>query len=95
MKEWKVTLGGALVMFIAALGMFLWANSLEHPIRLLQDLLISNQYFVTFQAGVLFTGFGGGFLICTILIYQLEKKLESKSPETRTSRKGETEQFIY
>jgi hypothetical protein len=85
MKEWKVTLGGALVMFIAGLGMFLWANSLEHPTKLLEYSLISNQYFVTFLAGVLFTGFGGGFLICTLLIYQLEKKLESKLPDTQTA----------
>ena len=85
MKEWKVTLGGALVMFIAALGMFLWANSLEQPTKLLEYFLISNQYFVTFLAGVLFTGFGGGFLICTLLIYQLEKKLESKSSDTQTA----------
>ena len=95
MKEWKVTLGGALVMFIAALGMFLWANSLEQPTKLLEYFLISNQYFVTYMAGVLFTGFGGGFLICTLLIYQLEKKLESKLPDTQTASKGETEQFIY
>ena len=85
MKEWKVTLGGALVMFIAALGMFLWANSLEQPTKLLEYFLISNQYFVTFLAGVLFTGFGGGFLICTLLIYQLERKLESKLPDTQTA----------
>ena len=85
MKEWKVTLGGALVMFIAALGMFLWANSLEQPTKLLEYFLMSNQYFVTFLAGVLFTGFGGGFLICTLLIYQLEKKLESKLPDTQTA----------
>ena len=95
MKEWKVTLGGALVMFIAALGMFLWANSLEQPTKLLEYFLITNQYFVTYMAGVLFTGFGGGFLICTLLIYQLEKKLESKLPDTQTASKGETEQFIY
>jgi len=85
MKEWQITLGGALVMFIAALGMFLWANSLEQPTTALEYLLISNQYFVTFQAGVLFTGFGGGFLICTLLVYQLEKKLESKLPDTQTA----------
>jgi hypothetical protein len=85
MKEWQVTLGGALVMFIAALGMFLWANSLEHPATALGYSLISDQYFVTFLAGVLFTGVGGGFLICTLLVYQLEKKLESKLPDTQTA----------
>jgi len=85
MKEWKVTLGGALVMFIAGLAMFLWANSLDiHTtfLKVTDYVLVSDQYLVTFIAGVLFTGFGGGFLICTLLIYQLEKKLESKSPDT-------------
>ncbi|GAJ14662.1 unnamed protein product, partial [marine sediment metagenome] len=56
MKEWHVTLGGALVMFVAGIGMFLWANSLEIPATLLggnEYILISNQYFVTFLAGVL------------------------------------------
>jgi uncharacterized membrane protein YciS (DUF1049 family) len=85
MKEWQVTLGGALVMSIAGLAMFLWANSLEQPATILEYTLISNQYFVTFLAGVLFTGFGGGFLICTLLVYQLEKKLESKLPDTQTA----------
>lgn|GEM_PF-2482559 len=95
MKEWKVTLGGALIMFIAGLAMFLWANSLEQPAKVLEYMLISDQYFLTFLAGVLFTGFGGGFLICTLLVYQLEKKLDSKSPDTETAGKKETEQFIY
>ena len=85
MKEWKVTLGGALVMFIATLGMFLWANSLEQPIKISETMLMSEQYFVTFLAGVLFIGFGGGFLICTLLVYQLEKKLETKLPDTQTA----------
>jgi len=85
MKEWQVTLGGALVMSIAGLAMFLWANSLEQPATILEYTLISNQYFVTFLAGVLFTGFGGGFLICTLLVYQLEKKLEAKLPDTQTA----------
>jgi len=85
MKEWQVTLGGALVMFVAGIGMFLWANSLEIPATFLgynEYILVSNQYFSTSQAGALFTGFGGGLLICTLLIYQLEKKLESKLPDT-------------
>ncbi len=85
MKEWQITLGGALVMFIAALGMFLWANSLEQPATVLEYSLITNQYLVTFLAGVLFTGVGGGFLICTLPVYQLEKKLESKLPNTQTA----------
>ena len=78
MKEWQVTLGGAAVMFIAGIIMFLWANSLEIPATFLDYsdyTLISDQYFATSQSGALFTGFGGGLLICTILIYQLEKKL--------------------
>jgi hypothetical protein len=81
MKEWQVTLGGAFVMFVAGMCMFLWANSLETPSTLLgynDYFLVSNQYFVIFLTGALFTGFGGGLLICTLLIYQLEKKLESK-----------------
>jgi len=81
MKEWQVTLGGALVMFAAGMCMFLWANSLEIPTTFLEVseyVLVSNRYFVTSQTGALFTGFGGGLLICTLLIYQLEKKLESK-----------------
>ena len=84
MKEWQVTLGGAAVMFIAGIIMFLWANSLEIPATFLgysDYTLISDQYFATAQSGALFTGFGGGLLICTILIYQLEQKLESKPPE--------------
>jgi hypothetical protein len=85
MKEWHVTLGGALVMFAAALGMFLWANSLEHPTLLEGYTITTNQYFATFLAGVLFTGVGGGFLICTLLVYQLEKKLEAKLPDTQTA----------
>ena len=87
MKEWQVTLGGALVMFVAALGMFLWANSLKQPVPISEYVLISNQYFITFLAGVLFTGVGGGFLICTLLIYPLEKKLatmESMEHNTQT-----------
>ncbi len=81
MKEWQVTLGGALVMFVAGIGMFLWANSLEIPATFLgynEYILVSNQYFSTSQAGALFTGFVGGLSICALLIYQLEKKLESK-----------------
>ena len=68
-------------MFAAAVGMFLWANSLEIPTTFLdvnEYVLVSDQYFVTSQTGALFTGFGGGLLICTLLIYQLEKKLEEK-----------------
>jgi len=86
LKEWQVTLGGALVMFVAGMVMFLWANSLEIPTTFLEVneyILVSNQYFVTSQTGALFTGFGGGLLICTLLIYQLEKKLESKHPNTK------------
>jgi hypothetical protein len=85
MKEWQVTLGGALVMFAAGIVMFLWANSLEIPATSLgynEYILVSNQYFVTSQTGALFTGFSGGLLICTLLIYQLEKKLGSMLPDT-------------
>jgi hypothetical protein len=86
MKEWQVTLGGAIVMFLAGIFMFLWANSLDIPatsFELSEYVLVSDQYFVTSQTGALFTGFGGGLLICTLLIYQLEQKLESKQPNTK------------
>jgi uncharacterized membrane protein YciS (DUF1049 family) len=77
MKEWQVTLGGAFVMFVAALGMFLWSNSIDNPVSYYEYMIISNQYFMTFLAGVLFVGVGGGCLICTLLVYQLEKKIET------------------
>ena len=86
-KEWQVTLGGAAVMFAAGVVLFLWANSIEVPTLFFEVndfVLVSNQYFVTFLTGVLFIGFGGGFLICTLLIYQLEKQLEAKQPTTIT-----------
>jgi hypothetical protein len=86
LKEWQVTIGGALVMLVAGMCMFLWANSLEIPttfIEVNESVLVSDQYFVTSQTGALFTGFAGGLLICTLLIYQLEKKLESKQPNTK------------
>ncbi len=79
MKEWQVTLGGSIVMFIAGIVMFLWANSLEIPSTFLgynDYFLVTNQYFVVFLTGALFVGFSGGLLICTLLIYQLEQKLE-------------------
>jgi hypothetical protein len=88
MKEWQVTLGGAAVMLIAGMCMFLWANSLEIPTTFLEVtdyVLVSDQYFVTSQTGALFTGFAGGLLICTLLIYQLEKKLEPDN-QTQTNR---------
>jgi hypothetical protein len=73
-------------MFVAGIGMFLWANSLDIPTTFLEVsdyFLVSNRYFVTFLAGVLFTGFGGGLLICTMLIYQLEQKLDAKQHAIR------------
>jgi len=78
MKEWQVTLGGSIVMFMAGIVMFLWARNLETPSTFLGDnnyFLISNQYFSIFLTGALFIGFSGGLLICTLLIYQLEAKL--------------------
>jgi hypothetical protein len=86
MKEWQVTLGGAVVMFAAGICMFLWASSLDIPATFLEltgYVLVSDQYFVISQTGALFTGFGGGLLICTLLIYQLEQKLESKQQNTK------------
>jgi hypothetical protein len=79
MKEWQVTLGGSIVMFVAGVIMFLWARSLEIQSTFLGNnnyFLVSNQYFSIFLTGALFIGFGGGLLICTLLIYQLEQKLE-------------------
>ena len=78
MKEWQVTLGGSVVMFAAGIVMFFWANSLEVPTTFLgysDYFLVSNQYFTVFLTGVLFIGFSGGLLICTLLIYQLEQKI--------------------
>jgi len=79
MKEWQVTLGGATVMFAAGILMLLWANSID-LLAAVQDVneytLVSHQYFLTSQAGALFIGFGGGLLISTLLIYQLEDKLD-------------------
>jgi hypothetical protein len=89
LKEWQVTFGGALVMFAAGVALFLWANSIEVPTLFFEVndfVLVSNQYFVTFLTGVLFIGFGGGFLICTLLIYQLEKQLEAKQSNTVTEK---------
>ena len=82
MKEWQVTLGGAIVMFVAGIGMFLWAKTIEIPSTLLEYnnyFLVSNQYFEVFLTGALFVGFSGGLLICTMLIYQLEQKIENLS----------------
>ena len=86
LKEWQVTLGGALVMFVAGMCMFLWANSLEIPTTFLEVneyVLVSDQYFLTSQTGALFIGFAGGLLICTLLIYQLEKKLKCNPLKTK------------
>ena len=80
MKEWQVTLGGSIVMFVAGLVMFLWANSLEIPSTFLgynNYFLVSNQYLIVLLTGVLFIGFSGGLLICTLLIYQLEKETQT------------------
>jgi uncharacterized membrane protein YciS (DUF1049 family) len=85
MKEWQVTLGGAFVMFVASLGMFLWSNSIEQPVSVSDYAIIPNQYFMTFLAGVLFTGVGVGFLICTLLVYQLEKKIATMEKNTQTA----------
>ena len=78
MKEWKITLLGAIVMFVAGVCMFLWGYNLDNASAIISPLsgymLISNQFLMTFLAGVLFIGLGGGLLICTLLIYQLEKK---------------------
>ena len=69
MREWQITLLGAIIMFMAGIGIFLWGNSLEFSAILLE----AYPEFTTFLTGALFAGFGGGLLICTLLIYQLEK----------------------
>ena len=77
LKEWQVTLGGAIVMFTAGLIMFIWSNNIEITSTFIgynNFFLVSNQYIIVLLTGVLFTGFSGGLLICTLLIYQLEKK---------------------
>ncbi|MCW8802086.1 MAG: hypothetical protein OQK81_01885 [Candidatus Bathyarchaeota archaeon] len=78
MKEWQVTLGASIVMFVAGIAMFLWGNNLEIPTTYFgynDYFLVSNQYFTVYLTGVLFIGFSGAFLICTLLIYQLEQKI--------------------
>ncbi len=78
MKEWQVTLGGSIVMFAAGMVMFLWGNNLEIPTTYFgynDFFLVSNQYFTVYLTAVLFVGFSGAFLICTLLIYQLEQKI--------------------
>jgi len=78
MKEWQVTLSGSIVMFVAGIVMFLWGNNLEIPTTYFgynDYFFVTNQYFMVYLTGVLFVGFSGAFFICTLLIYQLEKKL--------------------
>ena len=78
-KEWKIILIGAIVMFVAGASMFLWANSLEIQVSVLAAysgyILTSSQFFVTVLAGLFFVGVGSGLLICSLVIHQLEKKL--------------------
>ena len=80
MKEWQITLLGAIVMFVTGFGMFMWGKSLELSAILSGAypgyVLVANQFFMTILAGVFFAGLGGGLLISTLLIYQLEKKLD-------------------
>ncbi|MCW4022876.1 MAG: hypothetical protein ACOWW1_09275 [archaeon] len=78
MKEWQVTLVASIVMFTTGIIMFLWGNNLEIPTTYFGDndyFLVSNQYFTVYLTAVLFVGFSGAFLICTLLIYQLEQKI--------------------
>lgn len=69
-------------MFAAGIAMFLWANIIEIPsifLGYIDYFIVTNQYFIMFLTGALFVGFSGGLLICTLLIYQLEQKLEAKN----------------
>jgi hypothetical protein len=89
MKEWHITLGGAIVMFAAGIIMFLWANSLDIPSTFLEVsdyYLVSNQYVIVFLTGTLFTGFGGGLLVSTLLIYQLEKKIDHIQQDKKATK---------
>lgn len=84
MKQWHTTFIGAVVMFAAGLIMLFYANSLEIPTTFLGNndyYLVSNQYVMTFLAGTLFIGFGGGLLVCSLLIYILEKRIETKGQQ--------------
>ena len=78
MKEWQVTFVGSIVMFAAGIVMLVWGTSLEIPTTYFGNndyFLVSNQYFTVYLTGVLFIGFSGAFLICTLLIYHLEQKI--------------------
>ena len=59
-KEWQVTLGGALVMFAAGVVLLLWANSIDVPTLFFEVndfVLVSNQYFVTLFLPVIYVAF--------------------------------------
>ena len=78
MKKWRITLIGAIVSFVAVISMILWVQILKLVvfINAAGFMTITSQTIVTILAGALFVGLGIGFLICTLLIYTLEKKLE-------------------
>jgi len=79
MKKWRITLIGAIVSFVAVISIFLWALSLKvvaSYITAAGYIMIYSPILTTLLAMALFVGLGGGFLICTLLIYNLEKKLE-------------------
>lgn len=79
MKKWRITLIGTIVSFVAVISIFLWAQSLNVVasfINVTGYIIINNQIFVAMLAGALFVGLGVGLLICTLLSYNLEKKLE-------------------
>jgi hypothetical protein len=82
MKEWQVTLVRAFVIFATGIGIFLWSISLERPMFFSTlypgYYLIADQYFLMFLVAVLFAGLDCGLQICSLLTYQLEKKLEFK-----------------
>jgi hypothetical protein len=89
MKGWQITLGGTIVMFVVGIVMLLWANSLDIPSTFLgfsDYYLVSNQYVVVFLIGTLFTGFGGGLLVSTLLVYQIETKIDNAQQGKEASK---------
>jgi hypothetical protein len=82
MKEWQVTFIRPFVIFATGIGMFPWSINLER-LMFFSTLypgyyLVADPYFLMFPVAVLFAGLGCRLLICSLLTYQLEKKLEFK-----------------
>jgi len=79
MKKWRITLIAAIVSFVAVISILLWLQSQKVVASMVIEggwIMIRNQYLMTIAAFVFVVGLGVGFLICTLLIYNIEKKLE-------------------